>query len=36
MLNVKKLYYENGNIKEKHWYKNSKRHRDNVPAIIRY
>ena len=36
MENVKKSYYENGNIKEERWYKNNKYHRDNGPAIICY
>ena len=36
MENVEKSYYENGNIKSQHYYKNDKCHRDNGPAIIYY
>ena len=36
MENVKKSYYENGNIKSEYHYKNDKLHRDNGPANIYY
>jgi antitoxin component YwqK of YwqJK toxin-antitoxin module len=36
MIEVKKEYYESGNIKSKHYYLNGKLHGEDGPAIIYY